>query len=600
MKRFLKILGRIFPLIPAAMVIGVMMFPSSCANTTSQPSGGKKDTIPPVIVGIRPLPGSTHVPLNTQIEIEFDEYVTVKDMKGIFLSPPQQNAPKYRMKGKKLVVYFEEPLLENTTYTLDLNAAVADNNEGNMFPGFTLAFSTGERIDSMVLTGTVRDCNTLQPIKGATVMLYKDHSDSAAMLHRPDAAVKTDSWGYFSIRNIQDTLYRVYAVVDEAGNNIYDLEADRIGFVDSLVRPVLVVSDTLKELLKYDMLDTAKCMARRSEYEMVVFKERPTRQIIKDSKRIDARSAYVSFMASGAEIDSIWVKNVPSRNLIMQFNRERDSLELWINDRRKAPDTLHVYVDYMKTDSTRSLSPFTEHLRLVSEKKESTSKSSRKNLKHEDTTCVFKLSAEAELIEQEGFSLLFNYPLIKEGFSKISLTSVNPRQQENPVKFSVTRDSTNLRKYIIKPQEALQHGYDYIIKVPYREFRDINGHYNDSTQVKVRLPEDDKLSLLSLELSGVEHTYIIDLLNEKRDKVLRSYHIDSDTTLDFPYLKKGKYSIRMTEDRNSNGLVDTGSILEHRQPEKVIFFKLKDGSYVLDIPESTELVQQINLATLFE
>ena len=305
-------------------------------------------------------------------------------------------------------------------------------------------------------------------------------------------------------------------------------------------------------------------------------------------------------MASGAEIDSIWVKNVPSRNLIMQFNRERDSLELWINDRRKAPDTLHVYVDYMKTDSTRSLSPFTEHLRLVSEKKESTSKSSRKNLKHEDTTCVFKLSAEAELIEQEGFSLLFNYPLIKEGFSKISLTSVNPRQQENPVKFSVTRDSTNLRKYIIKPQEALQHGYDYIIKVPYREFRDINGYYNDSTQVKVRLPEDDKLSLLSLELSGVEHTYIIDLLNEKRDKVLRSYHIDSDTTLDFPYLKKGKYSIRMTEDRNSNGLVDTGSILEHRQPEKVIFFKLKDGSYVLDIPESTELVQQINLATLFE
>ena len=82
--------------------------------------------------------------------------------------------------------------------------------------------------------------------------------------------------------------------------------------------------------------------------------------------------------------------------------------------------------------------------------------------------------------------------------------------------------------------------------------------------------------------------------------MLRSYHIDSDTTLDFPYLKKGKYSIRMTEDRNSNGLVDTGSILEHRQPEKVIFFKLKDGSYVLDIPESTELVQQINLATLFE
>ena len=114
------------------------------------------------------------------------------------------------------------------------------------------------------------------------------------------------------------------------------------------------------------------------------------------------------------------------------------------------------------------------------------------------------------------------------------------------------------------------------------------------------LPKDDKLSRLDLVLSDVHFNYIVDLLNEKRDRVLRSYKITSDCTLPFPYLKAGKYSIRITEDRNANGLVDTGSLLEHRQPEKVKFYRLKGGSYVLDIKESTELEQPINIAKLFE
>ena len=129
-----------------------------------------------------------------QIEIKFNEYVTVKDPKSLFLSPPLEKSPKFKLKGKGVVVYFESDLDSNKTYTLDLTNAIADNNEGNMFPGYTLVFSTGNTIDSMMMTGIVQDCNTLQPIKGATVMLYKDHADSAVFLKRPDAAVRTDDW----------------------------------------------------------------------------------------------------------------------------------------------------------------------------------------------------------------------------------------------------------------------------------------------------------------------------------------------------------------------------------------------------------------------
>ena len=594
-----RLISKYFPVIPVALVMGQVFFMGGCANTTQAPTGGKKDTIPPVIVGLNPLPGATMVPTHkTNIRITFDEYIQVKDAKSIFLSPPPEKTPKYKMNGKTLIVYFEEDLDSATTYTLDLTNALADNNEGNMYPGYTLAFSTGDSIDSMVVTGTVRDCNTLQPIKGATAMLYRDLSDSAIFLHRPDAAVKTDEWGFFSLRNVKDTLYRLYAILDEGANNIYDPDNDRIAFLDTVIRPVLVVSDTLPELLKYDMKDTANCMARRSEHELYLFREKPSKQLIVNKERVGVRTAYFTFMAPGAQVDSVWVRNVPANRLILQFNPERDSMEMWINDRGRMPDTLHTFVDYLKTDTLGHLVPFTEHLRLANGELIAAMRNSRRNIKHEDTTCVMTVKAEPERVEQYGFEFEFKYPLIYESFDSLSLISINPRQQEENMKFTVTRDTSNLRCYTLMPEGKLMGGYQYRLKVPWRKFRDVNGFYNDST--KVSLPNDDKLASLSLSLSGVHHTYIVDLLNEKRDKVLRSYNISSDCSLAFPYLKAGKYSIRITEDKNANGLVETGSVLEHRQPEKVKFYTLKDGSYVLDIPESVELEQEIDIAKLFE
>ena len=536
---------------------------------------------------------------NAKITITFNEYVTVKDPKGIFLSPPLEKTPKYKIRGKSVVVYFESDLQENTTYTLDLTGAIADNNEGNMFPGYTLMFSTGEKIDSMAMTGVVRDCNTLQPIKGATVMLYKDLSDSAVFKQRPDAAVKTDDWGYFALRNIADTLYRLYAIKDESSNNIYDPDNDQIAFCDSIIRPVMVSSDKLPELMKYDMLDTLHCMARKAEHEMVMFRERPSKQMIVNKVRTSPRSAYITFMAPDTKIDSMWVRGIPQNKLIAQFNPRKDSLEIWVNDRRRQPDTLHLFVDYLKTDTLGVLQPFTEHVRLAMEKTGGRSKSSRRNIKHEDTTCVMKVTAEPETIEQNGFSVEFNYPIIYESFDSISLVSINPKQQESAMKFSVSRDTLNLRKYVLMPEGKLLSGYEYKLKVPYRKFRDINGFYNDSTEVKVSLPKDDKLSSLTLHLTGVSHKYIVELLNDKRDKVLRNYIIEKDRDLVFPYLKEGKYSIRITEDKNRNGIVDTGNVLEHRQPEKVVFYKLRDGSYVLSIKESTDMEQNIDISKLF-
>ena len=595
-----RYISRFFPVIPVALILGMTIFSHSCANTTTPPTGGPKDTIPPVITEIYPALGQVNVPVHkTKLELEFNEYVVVKDPKSLYLSPPLEKAPLHKIKGKSVIVYFEGDLDSNKTYTLDVTNAIADNNEGNMFPGYTLVFSTGERIDSMVVTGLVQDCNTLMPLKGATVMLYKDHADSAIFLKRPDAAVKTDEWGFFCLRNIQDTVYRMYAIMDENNNNIYEAENEKVAFIDTLIRPVVMVNDSLPELMKYDMKDTLNCLARNTEYELNIFREKPSKQMIVNKERIGERTAYITFMAPYAQVDSIWIKGVPADKLITQFNIVQDSLEIWVNDPKPQPDTLFLNVKYMKTDTLGLLNSFTEEIKLTKPRKSVAAKASKKDIKKEDTTAVFTMDAKPENIEQYGFVMEFKYPLVESAFDSLVFRSVNPRQQESIGKYTVTQDSLNLRKYVIMPSEKLQQGYEYFLKIPHRKFRDINGFYNDSSEVKVTLPLDDKLSTLILNLSGVNNKYIVDLLNEKRDKTLRSYIITEDTPLTFPYLKAGKYSIRITEDLNRNGIVDTGNLLEHRQPEKVRFYKLEDGTFLIDIPEMSELEQTIDINEMF-
>ena len=431
-------------------------------------------------------------------------------------------------------------------------------------------------------------------------MLYKDQADSAIFKQRPVAAGKTDDWGFFCIRNIQDTVYRLFAIMDVNYDNKYDATSEQVAFFDSLIRPVNRIRDSVPELYKYLMTDTLACQARKTEYELNMFKETPSTQMIDNSERVGERTAYITFMAPYAQIDSLWINGVPHDRIITQFNIMQDSLEIWINDPAPQPDTLYLNVDYMKTDTLGNLAPFVEEIKLTKPKELMVRKSARKDIKKEDTTAVFTVAAEPENVEQNGFVIEFKYPLVESAFDSVTFRSLNPRQQEARGKFTVTQDTLNLRKYVIRPEEEFLPGYEYFLNIPGHKFKDINGFYNDSLEVKVTLPNDETLSTLSLVMSNVNNKYIVDLLNEKRDKVIRSFIIDSDQTLLFPYLKAGKYSIRLTEDVNRNGIVDTGNLLEKKQPEKVMFYKLENGNTLIDIPEKMELSQSLDVGEMFK
>ena len=608
MLRIFKNLMRHYPVAVLCTLLFSVIFMKSCANTTTPPSGGVKDTIPPVLLYVEPQNLATNVSRDKgYVKMTFDEYVVVKTASDIFLSPPMEKKPVHKIRGKSIIVSFDGKLDSNRTYVLDMGQSVADNNEGNIYPGFVIAFSTGNTVDSMYLTGTVSDCNTLAPFKGATVGLYISDDDSVVFKERPVAAAKADDWGFFAIRNIKDTLYRMYAFNDLNNDNVFNPESEEVAFIDSLVRPTKVVADNILELFKLDMKDTLACLTRQSDYELAMFKEATARQYLVNKERTGEKTFYITFSAPYTQIDSLWFEGIPQEKVITQFNDMEDSLLIWINDGSKVqPDSLWLNVNYMKTDDSLKIRvPTTERIGMHKSRamiQDAKRYKRRDEMKAEDTATVYKVSANGETFDQDGFIIDFTFPLVEAKFDSLQMILINPRQEESPATYTVVHDTMDLRRYRIYPEKPLQKGYECQLKIPYGVFFDINRMPNDSSKTKVSLPTSEDLSTLYLSLKDMsgECRYIVELMNEKRDKAIRRYEIRTDTTLVFPYIKEGMYSVRITEDLNNNGIVDTGILLEKKQPEKVKFLELSDGNSLITIPPAMEIEQEVNIKEMFK
>ena len=143
----------------AVLLLFVSAFLSRCASMMT-PTGGPRDSLPPVIVNMTPDNFSTNRPLvnHEKIYIEFDEFVQLKDQqKEFFTSPQMKKKPLVSLRGRGVVIQLRDTLEANTTYSLNFGSAIRDNNEGNPLYSMRYVFSTGPEIDSMVMSGYTAD-----------------------------------------------------------------------------------------------------------------------------------------------------------------------------------------------------------------------------------------------------------------------------------------------------------------------------------------------------------------------------------------------------------------------------------------------------------
>ena len=582
--------------------LGALLFSPSCANTSTPPSGGRKDTIPPILV--RTIPSCNAVNFSAKhIELKFNEFPKINDaINQIYLSPPQAKRPVAVVRGKSVVVTFAAPLDTNTTYSLHFGQSIVDNNEGNPFGDYTFSFSTGKHIDSLLCSGYVVDARTLLPVDNISILLHTEVADTTLYKTLPRALAKTDFWGYFSLLNLKGVPSHLFAVEDLNRNNKYEDNNERVAFSDSLFLPINVMNaDSLAR--RIDPKDTLTLLARPVERVLYLFKEATKRQVLREKVRPQSRLLLFTFSAPDAQINSLQINGVDTLLLIREHTLKGDTIRYWLQGEH-LPDTLKGVVNYMKTDSLNQLSTFEEKfsLSIVAPKKQEESNTRRARTVVPDTarTDVLKidLTANPELVEQTGILFSFSaYPAVLN-IDSLILRYTTARNEETKIPYTFVKDSLNGCLYKLIPEKWVPN-VSYEVRAPRSTFKDVYGFESDSLSYKFTLPEAGKSGSVSFTLQGGQGMYMVELLDKTREKVVRAAHLSAGGKGKFPYLSDGIYVIRITEDRNGNGVWDTGSLDRRIQPERVRFYKLANGIDLIEISNKLELEQTIDIEELF-
>lgn len=567
----------------------------ACAST-GMPDGGPYDETPPKFVRATPEPNATNNK-RKKISIEFDEYIKLdKASEKVIISPPQNEAPEVKVSGHRVLVEFFDTLRENTTYTIDFGDAIVDNNEDNPLGNFAYAFSTGEHIDTMEVSGTVLSADNLEPVKGIQVGLHKNLEDSAFVKLPFDRISRTDSRGHFTIRGVAPGKYRIYALMDGNQNYLFDSKTEAVAFLDSLVvpdmRPAMRQDTVWNELdtLAYDTIYEVH-YTRFLPDNLILrsFKEENPMQYLVKSEREQLNRFSLYFSAKADTLPTIKGLDFDEKDaFIIESNPRNDTIHYWIKDTVMCErDTLTFQMDYLATDTLGQLVPKTDTLRMVNKidkkrrmalaeealKKEE--KERKKRAKKGDTLKVepkfFAMSVDApsSLDLNRNIVLKFEEPVEHIDTAAIHM-AVKVDSLWEDIPFILMGDSVVPRQYQILAD--WQPGQEYQLKIDSLGIKGIYGLYTNKVENQLKVKTLEDYGTLYLNIVGAGPHAVVQLLNSS-DGVVRQQPVTDKNTCDFYFLQPStKYYIRLFNDDNNNGVWDTGNYEEKRQPEEVYYF----------------------------
>jgi len=144
----------LYPFFGGLVSIIILLFIGSCA-VIKPPSGGPKDTTPPLLVYAEPSSGTLQYK-GEQIRLEFSEYMDESSIeKGIRVFPNVEGEISINTRGTNLTVDFPDNLEENKTYVINLSRDIKDEHGVEMAEAIFLAYSTGDKIDNGAISGIV-------------------------------------------------------------------------------------------------------------------------------------------------------------------------------------------------------------------------------------------------------------------------------------------------------------------------------------------------------------------------------------------------------------------------------------------------------------
>jgi hypothetical protein len=220
---------------------------SSCANIIP-PSGGLRDSLPPVLLKATPVDSSLNFNAK-KITLFFNEYVQLDNtiQSDLIVSPNPNQTPYVSSHLQTVTINLKDTLKPNTTYAINFGNALKDVNEGNPYKNFTYVFSTGNSIANGVLNGQVQLAQTGTADSTLIVILHENLNDSAIKKTKPDYYTRLDSGGHFRFRYIPHGTYNVFVLPNDYTKR-YDDSTKMFAFLNA---PVTIDSTTFQPLMLY-------------------------------------------------------------------------------------------------------------------------------------------------------------------------------------------------------------------------------------------------------------------------------------------------------------------------------------------------------------
>ena len=496
----------------------------NCAKKAS-PTGGPKDTIPPVLISASPKLNTTFFD-KEEVKFIFNEYVQLDDIdKQLIISPPLKIGG-YKLHptmsaSKKITLSILDTLLENTTYTFNFGEGIKDYNEGNKMSFFSYTISTGAEIDSLNLKGLIKDAIKMEPDNFISLQLYpidSSYNDSAIYRKKPFYVTSTLDSTVFEFKNLKAGKYELIALKDFSNNYYFDQNVDQIGFLNT---PITLPLDSIIELK--------------------IFKEK-TIFSWADPFFINNHHIGHGYYGDYENQKFKLLSDVPnSFEYLITKNRETDTLNYWFKG--------------IKTDSLKFEYPIND-----------TIKTELVNFKNpiKDSLIINQMTI-GSIDLTEKFKLSSNLPIISSDSSLVKIRKKDSTLVSSKISIDENYDRVEIDFKLI-PNDT------YNIQLLPNALKDFWGNTHDTLNYRVSTKKIEDYGNIFIQLIYEEsYEFILELL--KDGKVVRSYNKpNEDSNYSFKLLDPGKYFLRLIKDKNNNDKWDTGNYLEKIQPEEVIYF----------------------------
>jgi uncharacterized protein (DUF2141 family) len=507
------------------LIIGIILLNTiQCAKRAS-PTGGPKDSIPPILINSSPKMNTTFFD-KEEITLTFDEYITLKDVgKQLIISPPL-NSDQYKVypttgASKKVNIKLMDTLLENTTYTFNFGEGIVDFNESNPSSYLTYTLSTGATIDSMYIKGRITDAFEKETSPFISLQLYpvdSTYKDSTIYTQKPLYVTSTLDTTIYRFQNLRAGKYALIALEDMTGNYLFDQSSDKIGFVDRLIE-----------------------LPQDSVIDLRIFKER-TKFVWDNPYFINDHHIALAYYGERKDEPFKMISQVPDNfESLVSKSRTSDTLNYWF----KGPvlDSLKFEFEIQDTLRTKTVY-FKDPI--------------------EDSLVVNRLTS-GNLNLKSKFEISTNLPITQVDDQQVIVTNVDTIQIPASLKIQENYDRITL-DFEVSPNDRYQ------IKLLPNALQDFWGQTHDTLVFKTSTKKIEDYGNIYLRVQHQSpHPYIIELLNKK--KVVRRYDsLVPGNNYTFELLNAGKYNVRLIEDPNGNKQWDTGNYLEKIQPEEVIYY----------------------------